>query len=260
MHGWRARIALLIAHSNTIMEPEFNAVAPQGVSVHATRFKIGTISVEGNLIENERLHAAVDLLSDLNARVFAFPCTAANMAAGPDADIEQAKMISGWTGKPTVPASSALLEALVALDAKRIAIATPYPPDLNHSTHAFWQHTGIEVMGISGVDLGGSRRPHEPLSSSPVSHVGLQPPEVVYNLARKAYTKGVDAVVISGAGLRTIEIAEQFEQDFGLPLISSSLATMWASLQAAGIREPIKGFGRLLSQQPQLRWHRIPRV
>ena len=97
------------------------------------------------------------------------------------------------------------------------------------------------------------------LSSKPISHVGLQPPFVAYNLARAAYDARADAVVISGAGMRTVDIASQFERDCGIPLVTSCLATIWASLQAAGVREPIMGYGRLLEQQPALRWVRIPR-
>jgi maleate isomerase len=37
MYGWRARIGLLIPSPNTTMEPEFNQVVPEGVSVHAER-------------------------------------------------------------------------------------------------------------------------------------------------------------------------------------------------------------------------------
>ena len=99
----------------------------------------------------------------------------------------------------------------------------------------------------------------EPLSSVPVSHVGMQPAHIAYNLARLAYDAKADAVVLSGAGMRTIEAAAPFERDYGIPFVSSTLATMWAALQAADVREPITGYGRLLEEQPELRWVRIPR-
>lgn len=260
MYGWRARIALIIAHSNTVMEPEFTRLAPEGVSIHTTRFRIGGISVEGNQISDESLVHAVGLVSELNARAFAFACTAANIAAGTSGDVAQARRITELTGQPTVTAAAALVEALTALGARRIGVATPYPADLQESAKAFWREAGFEIVTLTGVDLGGHRRPAEPLSPVPVSHVGLQGPHVAYNLARSAVAKGVEAVVVSGAGLRTIEVAEQFERDFGIPFVSSSLATIWAALQAAEVRESISGYGRLLDLQPALSWTRIPRV
>lgn len=260
MYGWRAKIALIVAHSNAVVEPEFTRLVPDGVSVHTARVRIGGISVAGNKIADQAMREAVKSLSDLNARVFAWPCTAANIAVGSEGDLKQARMISEMTGVPTVAATAALVEALTALKARRIALATPYSADLNESLAAFWKTTGIEVIKTSGVDLGGERKPMEPLSSKPVSHVGLQGPHVTYNLARAAYDARADAVVISGAGMRTVEAAAPFERDFGIPFVSSSLATLWASLQAANIREPIAGYGRLLQEQPALQWVRIPRV
>ena len=33
MYGWRARIGMVMAEVNTAMEPEFNRLAPEGVTV-----------------------------------------------------------------------------------------------------------------------------------------------------------------------------------------------------------------------------------
>ncbi len=258
MQGWRARIGLIIAHTNTTMEPEFNRIAPAGVSIHAARVPVGGRTIEGLSIAGQHLESAVHLLSELNAKSFAYACTTANIV-GDDGDIAQARRIIELTGRPAVPASIALVEALAALNAKRIVVATVCPPDINKLVGAYWRNCGFDVLGVGGMDLGGPRKPAEPMSSVPISSQGLQTPEVVYNMGRSVFHPQADAVVISGANLRSIEIAAQFEYDFGVPLVSSGIAIMWASLQAAGIREPIAGYGRLLAQQPALGWVRMPR-
>lgn len=259
MHGWRARLALIIAHTNTTIEPEFNRLAPAGVSIHASRVPIGTISAEGLSTDDQYIDMAAKLLSDINAKSIAYACNGANVVAGQQAEIAESRRISAIAGTTAIMASAALLEALTALNVRRVAFATPYPPDLNASNDAFWTSCGLEVLGTAGVNLGGSREPLEPLSSAPISKVGIQSPEVAYNLARLAFDKRADAVVVIGCNLRTIEVAAQFEADFGVPFLSSNLALFWASLQVAGIREPIPGFGRLLQQQPPLPWVQIPR-
>jgi maleate isomerase len=259
MHGWRARIALIIAHSNTTIEPEFNRLAPDGVSIHVGRVPIGTISAQGLSTDDQYIDGAAKLLSDINARVIGYACNGANVVAGPDGELEEARRISGIAGATAVMASAALLEAFAALKIKRVAFAVPYPPDLADSNDAYWKSCGIEVVRTQGVNLGGAREPAEPLSSAPVSKVGLQTPEFSYNLARMAYDARAEAVVVPGCNLRTIEVAAQFESDFGIPFLSSNLALFWALLQAAGIREPIAGYGKLLQEQPPLGWVRIPR-
>ena len=259
MHGWRARIAIIIAHSNTTIEPEFNRLAPAGVSIHASRVPVGPISAQGLATDNRYIDSAAKLLSDLNARVIAYACNAANVVAGQDAELEQAKRISRIARAPAVTASAALLEALTALKVRRVAFATPYPPDLSESNHAYWTACGIEVLRTGGVNLGGSREPVEPLSSAPISKVGIQAPEMAYNLARSVFDERAEAVVVIGCNLRTIEVAARFEADFGVPFLSSNLALFWAALQVAGVSEPVTGYGTLLERQPRLGWVRIQR-
>jgi maleate isomerase len=259
MYGWRARLALIIAHTNTTIEPEFNRLAPAGVSVHASRVPIGAISAAGLSTEDQYIDDAAKLLSDINARSIAYACNGANVVAGPEAEIAQAKRVSAIAGTTAIMASAAMLEALTALNVRRVAFASPYPSDINESNSAYWTACGLEVLGTRGVNLGGSREPLEPLSSAPISKVGIQTPEIAYNLARAAYDKRAEAVVVIGCNLRTIEAAALFEADYGIPFLSSNLALFWASLQVAGIREPIPGYGRLLQQQPALRWVHIPR-
>lgn len=259
MHGWRARIGLILAHSNTTTEPEFNRVAPEGVSIHAARVPIGARTLEGYSNKDEHLDNAVKLLLDINAKAFAYACTGVNMVAGDEGDIAQARRIMELTGRPAVPTAIALVEALHALGARRIALATVLPPDLNKITADYWRKCGFEVLNIGGLNLGGPRKSLEPLSSVPVSAVGLQTPQLVYNMARSVFDPKADAVVVINANLRSIEIAAQFEHDFGVPFVSSGIGTMWATLQAAGIRESIKGFGCLLERQPALGWVRMPR-
>jgi maleate isomerase len=259
MYGWRARIGLMIANSNTTMEPEFNRLAPDGVSVHAERIRVSAITVSGLSETEGEVARAARLLAPINARAYAYACTAANMAEGVDSDLQQAKIISDITGRPAVTASMAIYEAFAALGARKIAVATPYPEDLNVATRAYWQAAGFEVVDVAGVNLGGERSALEPFSSIPVSQVGLQHPATAYNLARMVKSAGADALLLSGANMRSIEVIEAVEQDLGLTCISSSTATIWAVLQAAGVRSSIPGAGRLLAEQPALGWKRVQR-
>ncbi|MSQ73941.1 MAG: hypothetical protein EXR27_22135 [Betaproteobacteria bacterium] len=257
MHGWRARIGLIIADSNTTIEPEFNRLAPEGVSMHVSRVPIAGISAEGLSTSDGDMATATRLLCNINARALAYACNGANVVLGADGEQAQARQLSAMTGVPTIMASAAVYEALTALGARRVAFATPYPADLNAHNDAYWKAAGFEVVRSGGVNLGGGREPCEPFSSAPISRVGLQTPEMAYNLARSVCDDSLDAVVVLGCNLRSIEAAARFEADFGVTFLSSNLALLWASLQAAGIREPITGYGRLLQQQPRLTWQRI---
>ena len=46
MYGWRGRIGLLVPTGNIVMEPEFNRMAPDGLSVHANRVYLKSVTPE----------------------------------------------------------------------------------------------------------------------------------------------------------------------------------------------------------------------
>jgi maleate cis-trans isomerase len=257
MYGWRARIGLIIGNSNTTAEPEFGRLAPDGVSVHAARMPFEGIFSDGVNVDQTHLDTAAQLLSRIDAKVIAYACTSANQVAGTDSDRQQADRIREVSGTPALTTSAALVEALEVMDARKICVATPYSDDLNESSRAYWTAAGFDLLHIGGVDMGGKRKAHPPLTAGPVSAVGIQWPAAAYNLARLAHREGADAVVLSGANLRSIEIAQSIEDDLGVTFVSSMTATVWASLQMAGVRTPIAGYGRLLAAQPRPTWTRL---
>jgi maleate cis-trans isomerase len=71
--------------------------------------------------------------------------------------------------------------------------------------------------------------------------------ERAYGLARLADKQDAEAVFLSGTGLPTLPVLELLEQDLGKPVISSASAMMWHALRLAGVRQPIPGYGRLLT-------------
>jgi len=50
----------------------------------------------------------------------------------------------------------------------------------------------------------------------------------------------VDGIFLSGGGLRTLPIIEILERDTGLPVVGTTTANAWRSLQLAGIKEPYR--------------------
>ena len=71
--------------------------------------------------------------------------------------------------------------------------------------------------------------------------------ERAYRLARTVDREDAEAVFLSGTGMPTLPVLEMLEQDLGKSVISSASAMMWHALCLAGVRQPISGFGRLLT-------------
>ena len=134
---------------------------------------------------------------------------------------------------PTTTASTAAVDALNKLGAKRISLATPYPEKLTRLQEEFLKGSGFEVSHSTWI------RKRTGLSSE----IGM---DRVYELAEEANVPESDAVFISCVTLHTVELIQALEEDLKKPVITSSQATMWRLLRLAGVKAKIEGFGRLL--------------
>jgi maleate isomerase len=54
-------------------------------------------------------------------------------------------------------------------------------------------------------------------------------------------------MLLSCTNLRTIEIIETLEGDFGIPVVSNNQASLWAALRGTDYKKAIKGFDQLLA-------------
>jgi maleate cis-trans isomerase len=133
---------------------------------------------------------------------------------------------------PTTTASTAALDALNALGAKKISLATPYPEELVKLQEKFLEDNGVEVLHKTWITT----------RTTPISEISAK---IVYNLAVESNKAASEVIFISCVNLYTIELIEKLEEDLKKPVISSSQATMWRLLRLANINAEIKGHGRL---------------
>lgn len=155
---------------------------------------------------------------------FLFACTSASFFRGRGWDRRVAKSIEDATDIPAITTATAVADALDALGARRIFMATPYSPQVNAKEIAFLGYRGVEVPDQFSFGCVLSRE------------VALIPPNVIRTalLKRKAAIKKTDALFISCTMLRTMEIAEELEALIGVPVVTSNTASIWALLQCIG--------------------------
>ncbi|MEE8246280.1 MAG: aspartate/glutamate racemase family protein [Alphaproteobacteria bacterium] len=242
MYGWRGRIGLMTPTGNTTMEPEFQRLAPEGVSVHANRVYLEKVTPEHLLaMAGEAARSAAGLRA-CGVGVLAFGCTSGSFVGGKGYDDRLRRSIEDETGIPATTTATAVLRALEALGVTRFAMATPYTDAVNQIERKFFEDNGFEVTRVAG---GG-------LVETP--EIQLCEPRVAYDRAREVDDDRAEAVFISCTGFRTIEILERLEADLGKPVISANQATFADCLRILGIGEAAAGFGslfaRLLGRRP----------
>ena len=69
----------------------------------------------------------------------------------------------------------------------------------------------------------------------------------MYQQVKKLDKSGADCLFISCSGLNVLDIIPLLETDWGLPVITSNQATLWACLRHSGVKDVIPSLGRLLT-------------
>jgi len=234
--GWRAKIGVIVPPSNTVNEAEFNRVAPDGVSFHFTRSPLHTQPETDDF--KQMLEDLQTAMSDLNACMVdyaTYACTAGSMACPPQL------LLKTMTDNGRLPANStalAIIEALRALGANRIVMASPYTPETNDHEQKYLENHNIKVLGSVGLSLN--------TSLEKIQEISRIPPTRVFEHARAADQEDAEALLICCTDFNTFDAIEPLEQALGKPVISSNSATLWHCLRGAGISDPIYGLGKLL--------------
>lgn len=248
-YSWRARLGVIVPPTNTVNEAEWARLMPEGTSFHTMRMPLhaDTTSQEGQRALHDDLDKAMAELVKADVDVIAYACTAGSMTHPPQSLPERMKAASGRTGLTT---AAAIVTALDALAAKRLAVATPYHEKLDAHERHFLEGCGFEVLAIAGLGIG-SGGPHEyvRIAQTPLDAVAAHARSVMQAARGQARGSGrPDALLISCTDFPTLPLIRKLEAEFGIPVISSNTATLWHALRLAGIRDDIPAAGRLFER------------
>jgi maleate cis-trans isomerase len=111
----------------------------------------------------------------------------------------------------------------------------PYPPDLNAKMTAYLKDWGFEVASL--VSLATS------FTESSVASIGD-----IYRAAKRAVKEAgnADALFIPCANFPVVDVIEEIETDFGLPVISNITSQLYVAFKAIRMREKINGYGKIM--------------
>jgi maleate isomerase len=236
MYGWRGRIGLLVPSVNSVAEPEMALMAPPGVAVFSSRVPLQDsheLAGVADLVANGA--TAARELSAAGVGVMAFACTTASFYQGVEGEGELQAELEAAAGVPVVTAMGAVVEALTALGAHRVALATPYSERSNALAEAFLGAAGHEVVASRGLAITDTR-----LSA-------FASDELAYGLARSLDLRDADALFVSCTNLPTIASIGRLEEDTGLPVVTSNQAMAWACLERLGVGNLPREYGHLMA-------------
>ncbi|WP_431840332.1 maleate cis-trans isomerase family protein [Gordonia hongkongensis] len=238
------RIGLVVPSSNVTVETEMPALLNRHqtsqFSFHSTRMRMHTVSPEQLAAMNAQRERCVLEIADASTEVILYACLVALMVGGPGEHqrVEGAvaeQLATGGSDAIIRSSAGALVEALRALDARRIALVTPYLRPLAEKVVEYLDAQGFEVMDWRALEVADN------------AEVGCIPGERVMTAARSLELDGVDALVLSCCvQMPSLDLIDDAEREFGLPVLSAATAGAYSILRGLGLPASIEGAGSLL--------------
>ncbi|AOB25242.1 hypothetical protein BBB44_02645 [Bordetella bronchiseptica] len=233
----RTRLGVILPSVNTVVEPWFTQAVAPDVRVHATRMLLASEVTAESLrrMDHEEGLDAARRIASCRPDAIAYCCTASSIVQGLDYDRRLRQSLEEATGRPCFTAVGAIIEALQACGARRIAIASPYTDAIDHAEKAFFEEAGFQVLNAANLNIADS--------------FALASPDArqMYELAQRAWHPDADALLISCLNMNAQQVVGLLEQQLDRPVITSTTATLWKLLRSAGRADRVPGYGRLLA-------------
>jgi maleate isomerase len=238
------RIGLVVPSSNVTVETEMPAILGRHpisrFSFHSTRMRMHTVSPEQLAAMNTHRERCILEIADADPDVILYACLVAVMVGGPGEHrrVESAvaeQLATGGSEARVRSSAGALVEALRMLDAKRIALVTPYMKRLAQQVVDYLVAEGFDVADWRALEVADN------------AEVGCIPGEKVMKAARSMDLSGLDALVLSCCvQMPSLDLIEPAEQEFGLPVLSAATAGAYSLLRSLDLPVAIDGAGSLL--------------
>jgi maleate isomerase len=239
--AFRAKIAVVVPATNTIVQPEMEAMRPTGVTNHVSRmylpprpyddqaaYKKALETEEGNLED------ALRLVTLCEPHVIAHGHSIHSFRGDGERAVSEEARLESICGVPFITPSRAVLAGLEAIGKpKRIAILTPYWPPADDMIADFFRSCGYDVVSTHGLKSVG--------------------PTAVARFTREQIMQGfqdvdrpqADALIHVGTNLPVSALTPEIEARFGKPMIGVNVATYWLALRRIGIMDKLPGMGIL---------------
>ena len=154
-----------------------------------------------------------------------------------------ARLLDHIERKTGLPATSTVLSVVAAvkrLGLRKIAAANKWNDRMNQSLAGFFSRDGIEVVGFNTRSM----MPSEFVTMNSAESVHL-----AYDLGRGALERYPEAegVYIGGGSWLTLPVIGQLEREFGKPVVTNQVASVWHLLTLLDAWKPIPGYGRLMA-------------
>ena len=241
--GWRNRIGIVMPSTNTSVQPECDDLRLPGITNHIARISITERPLTSEQAFLEHVEAMRSGIGEAIDQV---------MTCGPDHVIMGVALEAFWGGVATADAlqqelreragvgvsmgSTAMVAALRAFGARKIAVLTPHQPRGDEMVRNYLEEAGFEVVRLKGLKCASPRL---------IAHTTA---DEIRSSYQELDGDDVDALVQVGTNIGGMAVAAEAERWLRKPVLSMNMVTYWDALRQLGVTDKIQGHGRLLEE------------
>jgi arylmalonate decarboxylase len=228
----------LIFPSDAPVPPEAKVMYPTGVNFITVGVGLTEMTPEGYDSVVDKIAPAAVGLAAQGVQAITLMGTSLSFYKGAAFNRELTQAITKVSGLKAVTMSTAVVEGLRAVGARKVTVATAYNDVVNERLRTFLQEEGFEVLGVKGLNV---------VKLSDLNSI-TQPALLKFSAEVFEAKPTADALLVSCGGLRTLELLSPLEQRCKVPVISSLPHSFRAAVRLVGKSGRAQGFGSLLAQ------------
>ena len=242
--GHRCLMGVVAPATNTAVQPEMEALRPEGVvNAHArianpeqrVTADADTLAVRAAMVSG--LMGALDTLVPCRPDHLILGVMVENFVGGGAAGAALIREAGERLGCGVTDYSTAIIAALEALFGRRarVALITPFLPVGDAAARRIFEEAGHDVLQVTGLK-----------APSPAS-IGRVPLDRLRAAVRELDGPEVEAIIQLGTGLPFADVAREAEVALGKPVLASNPVSYWRALRQMGIQDVMPERGRLFS-------------
>ena len=225
---------VLIPATNTTVEVEYTKLLPAEWQAHYARVMTSSASrTPFSPPKDADVEYQARLLGSAHIEIVVLIQTSASLFED-DYDGKAMRLMAG-AGAPALTSAMAIGEALGALGTKRIALVSPYSPEVNaRARHYYESKYGLAIAALEGF------------AATDSYAIGKLGPENARDAFARIDTPEIEAFVVPGGNFPTMAAIPAWEREFGKPVVTTNQAALWAMRRRLGSSDRFPGLGRLL--------------
>ena len=242
--GYRIKFGVIVPSTNTVVEADYNRMAPHGVTFHTGRMYIehpamdSDASFEALLVQiRGSIKVAIRDVMTCKPDALIMGMSSETFWGGVEGNAQFIERVKAQAGLSIATGASACRAALERHGVRRIAVLSPYQPVSDRQVTRYFEEAGFSVVRFKSLRC--------PTATS----IAEVPEGQLLPIIRDELNGAdVEAIVQVGTNLSMVRLADEAERWLGKPVLAINAVTLWHALRANGIADRMHGFGSLLRE------------